>query len=72
MRSRTMTQRTISSEPLRARLAVAAGSAVRKIGLGIPGTVGPGLVVASLAAYDWRIGGLVAGAILWMLDRRVP
>lgn len=54
------------------RLATFAGATVRKIGLGLPGTLGPGLVVASLAAYDWRVGGIVAGVILWALDRRVP
>jgi hypothetical protein len=64
-----MTQQTISG---RERLAALTGRAIRRIGLGIPGTVGPGLVVVAAAGVDWRAGTLVAGVILWALDRRVP
>lgn len=56
----------------RERLAVLAGATVRRIGLGVPGTVGPALVVVAAAGVDWRAGTLVAGIILWALDRRVP
>lgn len=64
-----MTPATISG---RQRAAALAGAVVRRIGLGVPGTVGPGLVVVAAAGVDWRAGTLVAGVILWALDRRVP
>lgn len=61
------------------RLAELAGRALRtaavagaRVGRGVPGVVGP-LLVAYGAWLAWRpLGFVVAGAVLWLLDRRVP
>ena len=52
--------------------AAVAGRLVGAIGRSIPGTVGPALV--AFGVWDaWHPGGyMVAGGILWLLDRRVP
>jgi len=61
-----------SSKPrIRERLATVAGSVVRSIGRGIPGTVGPGLVVAGVYQYSPALAAIVGGVILWAIDRKV-
>ncbi len=67
-----MTTARLARRRARERAAVAAGIAVSRIGKGLPGTVGPSLVVVGLAGWSWQLGVLAAGAILWALDRRVP
>jgi hypothetical protein len=53
------------------RFAGWSGSAVRAVGRGIPGTVGP-LVVSFGLWMAWPpLGVVFAGAVLWVLDRRV-
>lgn len=54
------------------KLATLSGIALRQVGKSLPGTVGPGLVVVGLAGWSWQLGVVVAGAILWALDRRIP
>lgn len=39
--------------------------------MGVPGIAGPALVVVGIGAFDWRVGTIVAGVILWALDRKV-
>lgn len=54
------------------RLASAAGTALRRIGMSIPGTVGP-LIVAAGLGMAWRpLGVIFVGVALWALDRRMP
>lgn len=59
-------------EAAAASLATWSGIALRRIGKSLPGTMGPALVVIGLAGWSWQLGVVVAGVILWALDRRVP
>ena len=67
-----MTTGTRQREATAAKVATYAGSAVRRIGLGIPGTVGPLAVCVGFWMLAPWLGVIVLGLILWALDRRVP
>jgi hypothetical protein len=54
------------------RLAETTGAAVRRIGLGIPGTIGPLAVCVGLWMAWPPLGVIMLGLILWALDRRIP
>ena len=54
-----------------ARAASIAGTAVRLLGRGLPGTAGPLLVAAGLWMAWHPLGVVFAGIALWALDRRV-
>lgn len=67
VRLRTMTQQTTSGS----RIPERAGAAVRTVGKGFPGIVGPLLVCAGLWLAWPPLGVIALGLILWALDRRV-
>lgn len=56
----------------RAYAAERVATAIRQVGLSVPGVGGPLLVSLGLW-MAWRpLGVVFAGAVLWALDRRVP
>lgn len=60
----------ILSSPAALAVAVALGSMLRALVAAMPGSAGLLLLVAGLAAYDWRVAVLVAGALLVVIDWR--
>lgn len=67
-----MTTSTRHRESVPTRVAAISGGAIRRIGLGIPGTVGPLAVCVGFWMLAPWLGVVVLGLILWVLDRRIP
>lgn len=64
------------SRKTRERLAVAAASVAGRLlgglGRGLPGVLGPALVAVGLGLAWLPLGVVAAGAILWVVDWRIP
>lgn len=57
---------------LQHRAPILAGTLLRRVGRGFPGVVGPLLVAVGLGMAWLPLGVIAAGAILWVVDWRIP